>query len=165
MKSIFVTVGTTSFDKLIRRICSLEVLQIIKSHNFTKLVLQVGNGSYEPELEENNDIEISWYRYKESLYKDMKEASLVISHAGAGCILEALRLQKPLLVVVNEDLMDNHQFELASQLADNNHLIYCTIKDLQTTLKTLDISHLIPLPPVETEMFPAFINKVMCYYE
>jgi UDP-N-acetylglucosamine transferase subunit ALG13 len=33
----------------------------------------------------------------------------VVSHAGAGSVFEALGGRRPLLVVVNETLMDNHQ--------------------------------------------------------
>ena len=41
-------------------------------------------------------------------------------------MLEALNFGKPLVVVVNEKLMDNHQFELARHLHKDNHLLYCT---------------------------------------
>ena len=46
----------------------------------------------------------------------MKAASFIISHAGAGSIMEGLSLEKRMLVVINADLMDNHQFELAHAL-------------------------------------------------
>lgn len=45
----------------------------------------------------------------------MSTAALVLSHAGAGTCLEALEAGKPLLVVVNDFLADNHQLELASK--------------------------------------------------
>lgn len=43
-------------------------------------------------------------------------------HSGAGSILETLRAKKPLYVVVNADLMDNHQVELAEGLAVDGYL-------------------------------------------
>lgn len=40
--------------------------------------------------------------------------------------MEALSLQKPLVVVINDKLMDNHQTELARQLCKDGHLLYTT---------------------------------------
>ena len=54
----------------------------------------------------------------------MSEASLVISHAGAGSIGEALALKKSLVICVNETLMDNHQLELAEAVAEKNWCSY-----------------------------------------
>ena len=54
---------------------------------------------------------------------DILSSSLVISHAGAGSCLEVLEKQKPLIVVVNEDLMNNHQIELASKLQEEGYAI------------------------------------------
>lgn len=42
--------------------------------------------------------------------------------------MEALGANKPLLVVVNDKLMDNHQLELAKQLEADSQLIYCTCR-------------------------------------
>ena len=67
---------------------------------------------------------------------DLREASLVLSHAGAGSILETLSLRKFLVVVVNEQLMDNHQYELASKMADEGYLYYCTCSTILDTLRT-----------------------------
>lgn len=48
--------------------------------------------------------------------------------SGAGSCLEALGAGKPLLVVVNDKLMGNHQLELARQLHMDSHLLYCTCR-------------------------------------
>lgn len=45
--------------------------------------------------------------------------------SGSGSILTALRMSKPLLVVPNETLMDNHQVELADALEKEGYLVTC----------------------------------------
>jgi len=47
---------------------------------------------------------------------------------GAGCCMEVLAASKPLIVVINEDLMDNHQLELAQQLYNDGHVLYSTCR-------------------------------------
>jgi len=42
-----------------------------------------------------------------------------------------LAAAKPLVVVVNEKLMNNHQFELAKQFYNDGHLLYCTCRSDQ----------------------------------
>jgi len=44
------------------------------------------------------------------------QSQFIISHAGAGSIFQSLNASKPLLVVINEKLADNHQYELADEL-------------------------------------------------
>ncbi|SCV00564.1 LAMI_0G05908g1_1 [Lachancea mirantina] len=54
------------------------------------------------------------------------EAQLIISHAGTGSILDALRAHKRLVVVVNTSLMDNHQAEIADKFAAEGYLVSAT---------------------------------------
>lgn len=66
----------------------------------------------------------------------MRNASLIISHAGAGSIMEGLSLEKLMLVVINSSLMDNHQTELAYALSKRQYL--CCV-DSPAYLKTTPI--------------------------
>uniref|UniRef100_A0A8D0QIE1 UDP-N-acetylglucosamine transferase subunit ALG13 n=1 Tax=Sus scrofa TaxID=9823 RepID=A0A8D0QIE1_PIG len=100
--------------------------QIIKSLGYNRLVLQIGRGKVVPEPFSTESFTLDVYRYKDSLKEDLQKADLVISHAGAGSCLETLEKRKPLVVVINEKLMNNHQLELAKQLHKDGHLFYCT---------------------------------------
>ncbi|XP_025033835.2 UDP-N-acetylglucosamine transferase subunit ALG13-like [Pelodiscus sinensis] len=86
---------------------------------------------------------------------------LLISSVGAGTRLETLEKGKPLLVVVNEKLMNNHQLELARQLYKDGHLFYCTCSTLLESLKSIDLSRLKPFPPGKPEEFAAFLDSVI----
>eukprot|EP00386_Alphamonas_edax_P015594 GDKI01047578.1.p1 GENE.GDKI01047578.1~~GDKI01047578.1.p1 ORF type:complete len:128 (-),score=34.79 GDKI01047578.1:358-741(-) len=68
-------------------------------------------------------LHLTSYRFKPTLDEDVCGADLIISHAGAGSILEALRKQKRLLVVVNTSLMDNHQQELACAMEREGYVL------------------------------------------
>jgi len=123
-RSIFVTVGTTLFEALVEGTTSAKALQWMSTNGYTHLVVQYGKGKA-PGLPTNRNsipISIECYDFKPSLEADMRDADLVISHAGAGTVMECLRLGKRLVVVINTILMGNHQTELAEAMGDRNHL-------------------------------------------
>ncbi|XP_075902683.1 UDP-N-acetylglucosamine transferase subunit ALG13 [Nelusetta ayraudi] len=161
MKTVFVTVGTTSFDELIEDITSSENVQTLRTRGYERLVLQVGRGSYVPASGSCPHISLEVFRFKDSIADDFKQADLVISHAGAGSCLEALGAGKPLLVVVNDKLMGNHQLELAEQLHADSHLLYCTCRTLTETLRTMDLSVLQPFLPGRPQLFADFLDKAL----
>ncbi|XP_025999827.1 UDP-N-acetylglucosamine transferase subunit ALG13 homolog [Astatotilapia calliptera] len=161
MKTVFVTVGTTSFDELIESITSSEATQALKARGYERLVLQVGRGSVLPAADSCPHIRLEAFRFKNSIAEDISQADLVISHAGAGSCLEALGAGKSLLVVVNDKLMDNHQLELARQLHMDSHLLYCTCSTLTETLRTMDLSVLQPFPPGQPKKFADFMDKAL----
>ncbi|XP_071395572.1 UDP-N-acetylglucosamine transferase subunit ALG13 [Centroberyx affinis] len=161
MKTAFVTVGTTSFDELIQSITSSDAVQALKGHGYERLVLQVGRGSLLPSPESCPHLTLEAFRFKDSIAEDMKRADLVISHAGAGSCLEALGAGKPLLVVVNDRLMDNHQLELARQLHVDSHSLFCTCSTLTETLRTMDLSVLLPFLPGQPKNFANFLDKAL----
>jgi beta-1,4-N-acetylglucosaminyltransferase len=120
-RTIFVTVGTTRFDKLIEGVTRPATLEWMKTNGYTDLIIQYGNGNA-PMIPSDTPVSIQAYGFQSSLDHDMKAADLIIGHAGAGTVMEALRLQKRMVVVINTLLMDNHQVELASAMAKRGHL-------------------------------------------
>jgi len=146
-KSIFVTVGTTQFDKLVEAVTSKVVLEWMKRQGFSSLTIQYGRGikpetNYDESSSSSSSssphpFRIEAYDFRPSLIDDMEKADLILSHAGAGTVMEVLRMtnsnnnngkddkdsiSKKLIVVINTILMDNHQLELATAMADRGHL-------------------------------------------
>lgn len=161
MKTVFVTVGTTCFDDLILSLTSDEVTEALIQRGYTDVVLQVGQGSSVPQAHRRPGLRLEAFRFKESIAENIQSANLVISHAGAGSCLEVLGAAKPLLVVINDKLMDNHQLELAKQLQADGHLFYCTCSTLAETLRDMDLSTLLPFQRGQPEHFAQFLDKAV----
>ncbi|XP_026748965.1 UDP-N-acetylglucosamine transferase subunit ALG13 homolog [Galleria mellonella] len=157
-KKCFVTVGTTRFDLLVNTIFKPSTLEALKRIGCKDIILQIGNSDFEIGKYERNGVVIDVYRLKDSIQEDIHKADLIISHAGAGSCLEALEAKKPLLVVINEDLMDNHQLELAEQLQIDGHLYYCTCDTLESTLEMVDFTLLSPFPEPDTSLFMKYLD-------
>jgi UDP-N-acetylglucosamine transferase subunit ALG13 len=157
--TIFVTVGTTLFDDLIESVSDVSFLTSMYELEFRRIVIQFGKGvvpsfvaTKAPLSSNNNDARmqgiytlpsdaqktLEWeiYRFKPSLEQDMRDAHWIISHAGAGSIMEGLskcrevnnhssqdpRCMKKLICVINDKLMHNHQTELAEALEKRGYL-------------------------------------------
>ncbi|XP_041979777.1 UDP-N-acetylglucosamine transferase subunit ALG13 homolog [Aricia agestis] len=159
-QKIFVTVGTTRFDLLCEYIQSPLILKALQKLGCKEITMQIGNSDIEPGTYELEGVKQCLYRFKDSIEDDIRTADLVISHAGAGSCLEVLDANKPLLVVVNEDLMDNHQLELAEQLQVDGHLYYCTCDTLESTLDMVDFSLLTSFPKPDPSHFIKFMDNV-----
>lgn len=83
------------------------------------------------------------------LFKILYNTTDTLANLGTGSILDALRLKKPLIVVVNPTLLNNHQLDIATALEDQNCLISCsepTKSKLLDGLKRLPTFHFKPLP-------------------
>lgn len=144
--SLFVTVGTTSFDDLIRVVDSPSVKSELASKGFKEIICQIGQGSYIPSLPN--------VRTVPNLNDFINSSDLVIAHAGAGTILDVLRLHKKLIVVVNPKLMNNHQVEIAETLQKSSHLLMCAGPDqLLSVLTKLDLFIPVALPSPNTQAF------------
>jgi beta-1,4-N-acetylglucosaminyltransferase len=58
----------------------------------------------------------------------------VLRLVGSGTILDALRVAVPLIVVPNEELLDNHQIELAEALAEHGYVVHGRLTELTAAI-------------------------------
>jgi len=172
-KKVFVTVGTTEFDQLIKHVDTAQFRQSLVKLGYTHLLMQIGRGNHIPTGLSDKGLDgllqVQAYTFKSTLQEDMKSADLVISHAGAGSCLEVLKLRTAaLLVVVNDELMHNHQSELAERLAEDGHAL-CAVgpKGLQELLDVpvkefnSKLSALKPYQMGQPAKFKHFLDNVM----
>lgn len=160
---VFLSVGTTCFDALVRVVDSKEVKEELYKKGYTHLLIQMGRGTFIPTKSSGEDgsLAVDYFTFSSSIADCMKSASLVISHAGSGSIFETLRMGKPLIVVVNEELMDNHQSELAEELADRKHLLCARPQTLHQTILDMNLESLLPYPPADARPAVKLINQFL----
>ncbi|CAN6540960.1 unnamed protein product [Malus baccata var. baccata] len=133
-KIVFVTVGTTSFDALVREVDTREVKQ------------ELAEGGDEPLAVDDT--------FSSSIADHLRAASLVI--------FETLRLGKPLIVVVNEDLMNNQQSEFAEEVADMKHLYYARPRTLRHVIPPdMNLDSLVPYHPGDATPVAKFISRFL----
>lgn len=181
IENIFVTVGSTRFDQLIDNVIDDNVVEILKHLGCRRLTIQYGSYKDVSKLESVQNVishfEVELFDYQNSIQSYIDKADLVIGHAGmflqnhiimnssinllgAGTVLEVLRKRKPLLIVINDTLMDNHQEELAIELAEQRFVRCCYPSTLKETLKSFNLKSLIPFPEHDSIRFRSFIESV-----
>lgn len=110
---ILVTVGTQVHD--FKRLFSY--LDNVTSDE--EIVVQYGHSTY--------DLEYQGFAFNPNLHQYIEDASLIITHGGAGTIVEALKLKKKIIAVPRlktyDEHVDNHQEELCVKLASDNYLM------------------------------------------
>lgn len=52
----------------------------------------------------------------------------LIHEKGSGSILAALRIEVPIIVIPNADLLDNHQVELAEEMSRQGYVVHGRLK-------------------------------------
>ncbi|SJM88180.1 related to UDP-N-acetylglucosamine transferase subunit ALG13 [Zygosaccharomyces bailii] len=184
-KTLFVTCGATvPFPKLIECVLMESFAQELLNSGFKKMIVQFGKGyqrsftallgrrySDDPVYPSNDlgydgkpvhgymasgQLEIIGIEYSTRIQNVIAEyADLVISHAGTGSILDSLRLGKPLIVCVNDTLMDNHQQQIADKFEAANYLIACLPKENEIVecLHRLQRKRMTPFPQAYNENF------------
>jgi len=131
---IFVSVGThpQQFDRLLK-----ELDGIAEKNREWKIFAQTGNSNYKP----------AHYEFKQFMEgpeyeRAFGKADAVISHGGAGTIINAMLQKKPLLVVPRlkkfGEHTNDHQLDLAKALEkEGKALAVFEIKDLEKKLSML----------------------------
>ncbi|OKL64039.1 hypothetical protein UA08_00596 [Talaromyces atroroseus] len=140
-KVCFVTIGATApFDTLLSNVLDSDFLEALKTHEYTKLLIQYGKEgraifdtfiqNAPPESPARYGLVIQGFGFRqEGLLQEMRSTQsnkaldtvegMILSHAGSGSIMEALRIGVPLVVVPNPALQGNHQEELAKEIENN----------------------------------------------
>lgn len=156
-KTCFVTIGATaSFTGLIKAVLAPDFCKALESQEYTHLLVQYGQDGkelFELCLQQSQDLgtlsslQIGGFAIDPSgLRQYMIQAKgrhtkppaaegLVISHAGSGTVLDALRVSVPLIVVPNSTLLDNHQIELAETLAEQQYVVHGAVENLIGSLQ------------------------------
>ncbi|XP_055388971.1 UDP-N-acetylglucosamine transferase subunit ALG13 homolog [Condylostylus longicornis] len=177
-KTLVVTVGTTSFDALIRVVDTAAFHHIAKGHGFGRAIFQIGTGNLLPngfgveginplvrksETSQNQRqqyLNVTVYRFSQNWIEDLQNADLVIGHAGAGTILEVLRMNKHLLVVINESLMENHQRQIGDKLEAGGYLYTATPSTLLSVFESLMSKKFKSWPKASTSPLYAIIENL-----
>lgn len=118
-KKIFVSVGThpQAFDRLLKQLDNIAA-----KNSELEIFAQTGNSKYKP----RNFIFEKFLKGKQFDEK-MQWADIVVSHGGAGTIINALLNKKPLIVVPRlkkfGEHTNDHQLDLANALEREHKVI------------------------------------------
>lgn len=144
-KVCFVTIGATaSFQALIRATVSSTFCHSLEQNDYTDLIVQYGadgDALFQSLLQiiassgQGARVNVSGFGLDTNglaQYMNLAKTGggdggvegLVVSHAGSGTILQALRIDVPIVVVPNSELLDNHQIELADALAEQEYVVH-----------------------------------------
>ncbi|MEM0360056.1 MAG: PssE/Cps14G family polysaccharide biosynthesis glycosyltransferase [Candidatus Diapherotrites archaeon] len=117
---VFVTLGThpQQFNRLLEKIDFLiEGKKLI-----AEVFAQTGNSTYVPK-----NFGFRQFLSPEDFSLEFKKADIIISHGGAGAILNALEHKKPLIIVPRlkefSEHTDDHQIDLARALHERKKAI------------------------------------------
>jgi UDP-N-acetylglucosamine transferase subunit ALG13 len=102
-----------------------------------KIIMQIGYTNYKPMNAEH----FSFVDNFEEILKLNRESRVVVSHAGAGSIVTALKQNTPVIVVPRlkkyNEHMNDHQLEIAHAMSENKNVtVICDVESLEECLKS-----------------------------
>ncbi len=161
-KILLVTVGTTRFDKLTQLVDTVEFQTLVRDRlHVGTLQVQSGDSVTVP-CSRVSGLSVESFRFAPTLSDYMRRADLIITHCGAGTILEILRLDKPAIAVVNDTLLDNHQTELAHGMFRNQYMFVADRPDLLIpTIEAIDWTNRKTYPPGDPTPFHNLVHSLL----
>lgn len=115
---IFVCLGSQQyqFNRLLQKLDEL-----VDENAINNVFAQIGSSTYKPQHYECRD-----FLSQEEYEKKVKDANLIITHAGTGAIIKALKAQKQVIVVPRQakygEHADDHQFQIADFMEENGYV-------------------------------------------
>lgn len=119
---IFVTLGSQKFqfDRLLQKIDELIADGIIQD----EVLAQSGYSTYVPK-----NYKVVNFMDRDEFAECMRRADTVITHAGTGAIIGAVKKEKKVIAVPRQqkhgEHVDNHQFQIVEQFEDMNLIEAC----------------------------------------
>lgn len=145
--NILVTVGTTKFDGLM---AWLDTHFKDSPHRFT---MQIADGSYQP-------VNFPWFTFTDDIERHYRESDMIITHGGAGSVYRLLEMGKRLIVVPNLERNDRHQLDLATVMAERDHVLMVT--DFDDLASAIDRCGTHDFKPYQREPFHAAAD-IFCF--
>lgn len=137
---IFVCIGSRDyqFNRLLKALDALVETGALKEEIFA----QIGQSQYIPE-------HYAWERYldADTFRRHLSEADLIISHAGVGTLLSALKMGKSVIAVPRYakfgEHIDDHQHQIADVLSGEGYVYQ--VKDIADLGETVALAKEKPL--------------------
>lgn len=133
---ILITVGSQKFqfNRLLEEVDKLIEKKVIKD----KVFAQIGVSDYKPKNYEYKD-----FLTQDEFSKKMDESNLIITHAGTGVIVNAVKKEKKVIAIPRlakyGEHVDDHQIQLINEFKELNFIepVY-EINELENSIKNID---------------------------
>lgn len=133
---IFVTVGSQKFqfDRLIKWLDELIERKLIEEEVFA----QIGYSEYIPQ-----NFNYKRFLNQEEFKNKMESSTLIITHAGTGAIIKALKMEKKIIAVPRDkkygEHVDNHQYEISDSFVKSGYILEAKdFDEMIHSIKNLD---------------------------
>lgn len=134
---IFVTLGTQARD--FSRCLSMVEEWVIKCNIEEPIIAQIGYTCYK-----STEIKCLDFISEKKYQQYIKEASVIISHAGTGALFTSIRLNKKVIAVARlqkyGEMIDDHQKEIVEKLSRENFVIDGTYSIIEAWRKINDFA-------------------------